>query len=255
MNPNLNLNEFETSQVENSEANPSAETSDRPKEWWEDENIPLDHKPNMADLWCFGLFMITSAYNLLMLFLRPLLFGIAPKVLACLGSFTAVILTGSLASIGDHWWPLVWILASFGNIKFDLIYWWAGNLWGYNLLEIWSGKSERAKKRNAKAVKIAQKYALLGIALSYVPLLPFPRPAVAVAIGAAKVKGRKFIICDWIMSILFTGFYLGIGYIVGPIAIEFLELYTKWLTWIMLAVVVIFVGYFMYAQSAKQKNN
>ena len=118
--------------------------SETPREWWEEPGLPWKHKPTRADIACLSWMGVASVYGLILLPLRPVMLGLAPHLLGSLGYRTGLVMTGALGSIGDRWWPLVLVLGSLMAMKFDWIYWWAGKLWGHGLIEVWSGRSERA---------------------------------------------------------------------------------------------------------------
>ncbi len=140
--------------VADAEAEPAADADSEtpsPPEWWDDPSLPWKHKPTRADLACLSWLGVASVYGMVMLVMRPGLLASAPHVLASLGSWTGSITVGARAAVGDQWWPLVWLLGTIGLVKFDWIYWWAGKLWGRSLIETWSGRSERARRMNARA--------------------------------------------------------------------------------------------------------
>ena len=129
-------------------------------EWWDDPSLPWRHKPTKADLACFSWLAVVGIYGIIMVWLRFALITLSPHTLASLGSWSGMVMVGALARVGDQWWPLVLFLGTFGLIKFDWIYWWAGRLWGPNLIEVWSGRSARARRINEWAERFARKYDL-----------------------------------------------------------------------------------------------
>ena len=92
-------------------------------EWWEDPSLPWKQKPTRADIACFSWISVVAIYSVVISILRPGLLAEAPHVLASLGSWSGNVLIGAKASQGDPWWPLVWVLATLGFIKFDWVYW------------------------------------------------------------------------------------------------------------------------------------
>lgn len=229
------------------------EDSEETENWWDDPGIPWNHKPTKSDLWCFGMITFVGIFSLVMMPLRPIMLANIPQILSMIGSMTGTVMSGALIVTGDQLWPLVWFMASLGNIKFDWVYWWAGWLWGHNLIEIWSGKSERAKKRNARAVNITNKFAPLAIALTYTPV-PVPGPVVYAAIGAARTPLWKFMLINWVCSFLAAGCYLYLGYSLGAPAVDLIQAYGKWMTYLSIAILIGMVIYFVVKGQKEAKN-
>lgn len=207
------------------------------QEWWEDPSLPWKHKPTRADLACMAWLTAAGVYGLVMLALRPALLASAPHLLASLGSWTGTVLVGAMAAVGDPWWPVVWVLGTFGLIKFDWVYWWAGKLWGRNLIEVWSGRSERARRANQRAERFARKYETWAIVISMLPI-PLPRAVVLAVLGEAGTSLRKFLTVSIISSFVMMGCYLAIGYWIGEPAVAAVETYGRYLWYLSLALIV-----------------
>ena len=206
-------------------------------EWWDDPSLPWRHRPTRADLACYAWISVVAVYAIVMLPLRPTLLALAPLVFGAMGHYTGMIMTGSLAAVGDPWWPLVWAIGCVGMIKFDWVYWWAGRLWGRNLIEVWSGKSERARRRNERAERFARKYETLALIVALLPI-PLPSGVIFVVLGAAGTSLRKFLAIVWCASAVLTGGYIALGYAIGEPAVALVEQYSKWLLWASVAILV-----------------
>jgi membrane protein DedA with SNARE-associated domain len=216
---------------------PPREPADTEPQWWDDPSLPWRHKPTRADLACLGWLTAAGIYGLVMLALRPGLLASAPHVLASLGSWTGTVLIGARAAIGDGWWPLIWVLGTLGLVKFDWIYWWAGKLWGRNLIEVWSGRSERARRANARAERFARKYATWAIVICSLPI-PLPRAVVLAVLGEAGTSLRKLLAVSITASFITMGGYLALGYWIGEPAVAAVEAYGRYLWYVTLAIVV-----------------
>ena len=131
--------------------------SDEPVErWWEADGMPWGaRKPGRKDITCLVLIVAIAVYGVAMMPLQPIMLGFTPHLLAALGSRTGAIMVGALAATGDLWWPVLLVVGSIMAMKFDLVFWWAGRLWGRGLIDMWSGRSPRAAKRNARAERLA----------------------------------------------------------------------------------------------------
>jgi len=211
------------------------------QEWWEDRSLPWKHKPTRADLACMAWLTAAGVYGIVMLVLRPALLASAPHLLASLGSWTGTVLVGAMAAGGDPWWPVVWVLGTFGLIKFDWVYWWAGKLWGRNLIEVWSGRSERARRANERAERFARKYETWAIVISMLPI-PLPRAVVLAVLGEAGTSLKKFLTVSIVSSFLMMGCYLAIGYWIGEPAVVVVETYGRYLWYLSLALLVAIVA-------------
>jgi membrane protein DedA with SNARE-associated domain len=159
-------------------------------------------------------------------------------------------MVGALAQGGDPWWPLVWALATLGFVKFDWIYWWAGRLWGRELIEVWSGRSPRARRWNARAERFARKYETLAIIVNFLPI-PLPRAVILAVLGEAGTSLKKLLTVSLIASAITTGGYLGIGYWIGAPAVAAMDLYGKYLWYVSLAILVFVVANTWWKQSRK----
>ena len=209
--------------------------------------MPWKHKPARADMVCFTWLTVAAVYGLIMLFLRPTLLAFGPHVLASLGSWSGSVLIGARAAVGDPWWPLVWFLGTFGLIKFDWVYWWAGRLWGRDLIEVWSGRSERARRINARAERFARKYDMLALAVSMIPGVP-GRPVIVAVLGEAGTSLTKFLTVSIASSFVVTGLCLAAGYWIGEPAVAAMDSYGKYLTWVSLAILVALIGQVWWKQ-------
>ncbi len=219
-------------------------------DWWDDPSLPWRHKPTRADIACFSWISVVAIYSLVMMPLRPLLLASAPHVLASLGSWTGSILIGARAAVGDPWWPLVWVLGTFGLIKFDWVYWWAGRLWGRNLIEVWSGRSERARRTNERAERFARKYETWAIAITFLPI-PLPRAVIFAVLGEAGTSLKKFLTVALASSFVSTGAYLAVGYWIGEPAVAVMEAYGRYLWYLSLAILVAMLGNYWWKQRSQ----
>jgi membrane protein DedA with SNARE-associated domain len=219
-------------------------------EWWEDPSLPWKHKPTRSDVVCFSWISVVAVYSVVISILRPGLLVSAPHVLASLGSWSGVVMVGALAQGGDPWWPLVWALATLGFVKFDWIYWWAGRLWGRELIEVWSGRSARARRWNDRAERFARKYETLAIIVNFLPI-PLPRAVILAVLGEAGTSLAKLLTVSIISSCITTGGYLWIGWYFGEPARFVMESYGNYLWYVSLAILVVIVANAWWKQGRK----
>lgn len=220
--------------------------------WWQAPGMPWSHKPTRADIVCMSMIMVIAVYALVMLPLRPVMLGFTPHLLAALGYRTGVVMLGALTATGDPWWPPLIIAATLMAMKFDWVYWWAGKLWGRGLLEMWSGRSKRARKRNERAERIALKYETLAIFLTYLPL-PIPAGVVYAVLGMAGTSLKKFLIVDFSASLAATGIYFALGYALGAPAVAIVEQYSQYLWYISIGILVVMLVGYWWKESQKKR--
>lgn len=223
------------------------------KEWWDDPGMPWKQKPGRADISCMTWFGVVAVFSLVLLPLRAWWIADHPDWLAMIsGGRTAVAATGARASVGEipHW-PIVLVIASILSLKFDWIYWWAGKLWGRGMIEVWAGKSARAKRNYDRAERWAVKFGWLGIFLAYIPV-PLPlMPVVFVLAGASGMSLRRFLILDYIASTLWLLGFFWLGWSLGEPAVAVLDYYAKIATYVVVAILVVMI--FGFVRQARKK--
>ena len=206
-------------------------------EWWDDPSLPWRHKPTRADLACFTWLGVVAVYGLVMMPLRPVILGLAPQIVGALGYRTGFVMSGALAATGDRWWPLVLVAGSLGAMKFDWVYWWAGKLWGRNLIDAWSSRSPRARRANERAEKFARRYETLAIAVTFLPI-PLPAGVIYAVLGEAGTTLRKFLTVTIGSALVTTAGYMYLGYQIGEPAVALMEAYGQYLWYLSLAILL-----------------
>lgn len=218
------------------------------QEWWDDPSLPWSHRPTRSDAWCLGLMGFVTVYALVMIPIRPLLLVHAPQVLGALGYRTGLVMEGALARGGDpHWW-WVFALAALGAVKFDWIYWWAGRLWGRNILDTFArGRSERTRRTYDRAWRLAHRYETLAIAVTFLPI-PLPAGVIYASLGAAGTSLRKFVLVGTLSGAVTNAGYLYLGWSVGAPAVQLVDTYAQWITWSSLVLLVGVVAVTLWRQ-------
>ena len=224
---------------------PSEEPPDRAvpspqeeKPWWDDPSLPWRHKPDRADLVCWTWIAVVGVYALAMLPLRAVLIGWNPPAAAMIsGGRTSVVATGAWARVGGGPLVLYWAVASLSLVKFSWVYWWAGKLWGTNVIDLLAGQSARAKRSANRAVRFTNRFWLPAIILTFLPI-PFPMPVVYAAIGAAGTPLRRFLPPVIAVSAVFQAGYLALGWWIGHPAVAVVDLYAKYMWYVTLAILV-----------------
>jgi membrane protein DedA with SNARE-associated domain len=208
------------------------------KPWWDDPSLPWRHKPTRADLACWAWIAAVGIYGIALLPLRTILIGWSPPAAAMItGGRTSVVATGAWVRVGGGPLIVYWLVASLSLVKFSWVYWWAGRLWGTGILDIFAGKSARARRRADRAVRLTNRFAVLAIFLTFLPI-PFPMPIVFAAIGVAGKSLARFLPPVIIVSLLYQAGYLALGWWIGEPAVAIVNLYAKYMWYVMVVVLV-----------------
>src|SRR5215831_14727496 len=98
---------------------------------WSDPRLPWLGKPRTADILCWAGIVLSGVFFWALLPLRVSLIGTHPVVAELLnGSTESIISAAAFASVGQGTLAVVLLAAIPGLMKFDILYWWAGRLWG-----------------------------------------------------------------------------------------------------------------------------
>jgi len=130
------------------EAEPEAERSP-----WDDPRLPWEGKPRRVDIACWAAITLSGLYYLAILPWRASLVGTHPVLSILLnGSLESIVSAAAFARVGHGTLVVVLLSSIVGLMKFDLIYWWAGRLWGERVINLFAGRSERQRRRGQKFV-------------------------------------------------------------------------------------------------------
>ena len=208
------------------------------REWWDDPALPWKHKPSRADLACWAAIAVVGVYGLAMLPLRPVLLGLNPTIAAMItGGRTSVVAAGAWAQVHGGPIALYWLVTTLSIMKFDWIYWWAGHLWGHDVVEVFAGKSRRAQRRAERAVRFTHRYETLAVTCTYVPV-PLPMPVVYAAVGVFGMTLRRFLVVDFLAAGVFQALYLWAGWSIGQPAVDLVKVYADYMWYASIAVLV-----------------
>lgn len=225
---------------------PDAEAADpgepADQQWWSDPSLPWGHKPTKSDLRCWAWLAVCAIYGLVMLPLRPWLLTV-PYVSALLnGSRVAIGAVGALASTRPDpvamWLPTL-LVAAASMIKWDWLFWWAGKLWGQNIIDLWAGRGPRARRWAAWLERFASRHPVVSMTLTYLPI-PLVQVVYAV-LGAAGYPIRRFLLVDYVLALVVASLYFGLGFWIGKPAVDALALYSQYALYVSLVVLVVVI--------------
>jgi membrane protein DedA with SNARE-associated domain len=124
-------------------------------------------------------------------------------------------------------------------LKFDLLFWWAGVLWGHRVAEMLARHSRYAAAFARRTEQRGPRLAGTAVLLS--AFLPVPTPLVYAAAGWAGLRLIPFACCDLISSAAWAALLAVLGYMLGPSGVAAANLISRYalITMAGLAVVVI----------------
>jgi membrane-associated protein len=231
---------------------PAAEAEDpvKAKDPWANANLPWQGKPRRVDILCWGAITLSGIYYLCLLPFRASLVGTHPLVSVVLnGSTEAIVSAAAFASKGHGSLAALLILGIIGTMKFDIIYWWAGRLWGERVIQIFSGRGKRSQKFVARVNRSGRWLTWPAVVLS--PFLPIPNALIYAAAGWTGMSWVTFLILDAIGSLAWVGMLAGLGYALGQSAIDVAQEISKYGLWVTIAIVVLVVAGQMRSAKAR----
>jgi membrane-associated protein len=190
---------------------------------------------------CGAVLVLQGIYSLVGIGAIPSLIGSDPVLLELLrGSTAAMVAGGAFARVGRASLLLA-VLAPFPTLMMgDPFVWWAGRLWGPDVVELFAGQGARSRRGVKRALRIAERWRAWGIVLAYV--LPIPTVVVYAAAGWTGMRLRVFLALDLVGTALWVGLIVGLGYGLGHPAVDVAHQISHYGLILTIAIVVIAVG-------------
>lgn len=208
--------------------------------------FPEGYEPTRSDRLCLTLVALSGIYMFGVMFARPVLLGFNPIVLAGLsGSRSALVTIGALHATGAMslgWVVFAWVVATLSLIKLDLLFWWAGHLWGDFFITQLVGDSRRRAKQAARAESWARRYTTPVILVANIPVLPVPKGLVFAVLGTSETTFRKIFWVDLLVAAAVQALWLYLGFTIGEPVVQIVEVIAKYSLWLTLAIVAFTVG-------------
>lgn len=202
---------------------------------------PWSGKARKRDILCLAVIMSSGFYGLAMIPLTPKLITTHPLLLEILaGSNSSTVAAGAFASVRSGVELGIVVLAALiGMMKFDLFFWWAGNMWGHRIIQLFAGRSRRAAKFAQRAEHVSPRWA--GVAVLLAAFLPVPSPLVYAVAGWVGLPLAWFVICDVIGTAAWASLLASLGYILGDDGVRAANLVSRYalITIIVLVVLAI----------------
>jgi membrane protein DedA with SNARE-associated domain len=211
---------------------------------WSDPRLPWEGKPRRVDLLCWAAITLSGLYYLAILPWRASLVGTHPIISVLLnGSTESIVSAAAFARVG-HGTLVVVLLASIpGLMKFDIIYWWAGRLWGEKVLNLFAGRSERQRRRVQRFVARVHRWGrwFTWPAVIIAMFLPIPSAIIYAVAGFTGMSWMTFLILDAIGSLSWAGLLAGLGWALGQHAVSVAQTVSKYGLWVSIAIIVLVV--------------
>lgn len=236
-----------TEPTEPTELEASAQAAGGPAGTWDDPRLPWSGKPRRVDilLWA-GIVLSGIYYWALLPFVAPLV-GTHPVLLEVLnGNTAAIISAAAFVRVGHGSLVIVLLAAIPGLMKFDVLYWWAGRLWGERLIAILSGRRNRGGRYMGRVERWGWKFTWPAVLVAN--FLPIPTAIIYVVAGWAGMRLVTFLILDAIGSLLWAGLLAGLGYALGHHAVVVAQAISHYGLWISLGLVVVIVFFQVRSQ-------
>jgi membrane-associated protein len=164
-----------------------------------------------------------------------------PLILVLLnGSTEAIVSAAAFARVGHGSIVVVLLAAIPGLMKFDLLYWWAGRLWGNRIILLFSGRGKRSARFVARVERSGRWLTWPAVVLS--PFLPIPNALVYAVAGMTGMSWVTFLILDALGSLAWAGMLAGLGWALGQHAVSVAQEISKYGLWVSIAIVVVVVA-------------
>jgi len=211
---------------------------------WSDPRLPWEGKPRRIDIACWAAITLSGLYYLAILPWRASLVGTHPVISILLnGSTESIVSAAAFARVGHGTIVVVLLASIFGLMKFDIIYWWAGRLWGERIINLFAGRSERQRRRGQKFVARVNRWGrwFTWPAVIIAEFLPIPSAIIYAVAGWTGMSWVTFLILDAIGSLSWAGMLAGLGWALGQHAVSVAQTVSKYGLWVSIAVIVLVV--------------
>jgi len=229
------------------QAEPAGEPARPQPGAWDNPGVPWTGRPQRVDVLCWAAIVLSGIYYWAMLPFRAELVGTHPVLGELLnGSTESIIAAAAFARVGHGTLVVVLLAAIPGLMKFDLIYWWAGRLWGERLILLLSGKRHRGVKYMNRVQRWGRKFTWPAVLVSQ--FLPIPTAIIYAVAGWAGMRLVTFLVLDAIGSLLWAGMLAGLGWELGHHAVVVAQKISHYGLWITIALVVVIIFFQVRSQ-------
>jgi membrane-associated protein len=207
---------------------------------WDNPRLPWSGKPRRADILCWAGITVSGLYYLSLLPFRASLVGTHPVLSELLnGSTEAIVSAAAFARVGRGSLAVVILVAIPGLMMFDLLYWWAGRLWGERVILLFSGRRKHGARFMTRVDRWGRWFTWPAVVAA--PFLPVPTAIIYAVAGWARMNVVTFLVLDLIGSLLWAGMLAGLGYSLGQHAVTVAQTTSRYGLWLTIGIVVLVV--------------
>ena len=207
---------------------------------WDNPRLPWSGKPRRADILCWAGITLSGVYYLSLLPFRASLVGTHPVLSELLnGSTEAIVSAAAFARVGRGSLAVVILVAIPGLMMFDLLYWWAGRLWGERIILLFSGRRKHGTRFMARVDRWGRWFTWPAVVAA--PFLPVPTAIIYAVAGWAGMSVVTFLLLDLIGSLLWAGMLAGLGYSLGQHAVTVAQTVSRYGLWVTIGIVILVV--------------
>lgn len=168
---------------------------------------------------CATVLALEALYLLLLMPVVPSLVGRDPVLLEALhGSIAAMVAGGAFARVGRASIALALLTPLPTLMMADPFTWWAGRLWGPDVVKYLGGRGPRGTRRTDRALGWLERYGSWAVVLAYI--LPVPSVLIYAAAGWTGMRLRRFLLLDLAGTALWVALVVGLGYAIGRPAVH-----------------------------------
>jgi membrane-associated protein len=224
----------------------SADPVPPPPDPWNNPRLPWEGRPRRVDILCWAGITLVGLYYLALLPFRASLVGTHPVILVLLnGSTEGIVSAAAFARTGHGSLAVVLLAAVPGLMKFDLIYWLAGRLWGERVITMFTRPGGRQHKRGLRFVERVNRWGPrftwpAVVLVQFVP--PIPNALVYAVAGWTGMNWVTFLILDAIGSLAWAGMLSGLGYALGQHAVSVAQEISRYGLWVSIGIIVLVVA-------------
>jgi membrane protein DedA with SNARE-associated domain len=199
---------------------------------------------------------LQGLYSLLLLPSVPSLIGSDPVLLEALrGSTAAMVAGGAFARVGQASLALALLAPLPTLLMADPFLWWAGRLWGPDVVKYLGGRGPRRRRRTDRAARVLERYGSWAVVFAY--LIPIPSALIYAAAGWTGMRLRRFLLLDLAGTSMWVGVVVGLGYAIGHSAVHVARGITRYSLFITLALVLLtlaVVGFRTLVQAGRDES-
>ncbi len=187
---------------------------------------------------CAGILAVEIVYLIVMLFTTPSLVGSDPVLLEALrGPEAALIAGGAFARVGRASLVLALLVPIPALMMTDPFVWWAGRLWGPELVDFLAGPGGRDRRSIRTAMRLVERGRAVAIVVA--PFLPIPSAIVYAAAGWTGMRFAVFFALDLLGTFAWIAVNVGLGYALGRPAVHVAHTITHYALLITIGLVVV----------------